>query len=246
MDAPFYCRGTVMRKCATLLLVAVLAASSLVMGCSVFAQSAFKLSVPEFTLEYIDNSYDVPPQPTSSTDPYTNKTTTTTIPSYHVKNQTIKLAIKNQPYPPNIEGDKTSLTYLIQTKPHFSEDWKTAARKSQATSDGEGFTTYSFQTDYKVDDHVDFRVQATLEYEHTIYTWGRLPIFGSSDSWIPSKVTDVYDTSNWSPTQTLIVPSPSPPPSTPEQENTIVVVAIAAVVIGTTIGLLVYLKKHKP
>jgi hypothetical protein len=236
-----------MRKRATLILTAVLASSSLIIVNSAFAQSMFKPSVPEFTLEYIDNSYDVPPQPTSSTDPYTNKTTTTTIPGYHVKNQTIELTIKNQPYPTNIDGNKTSLTYLIQIKPHFSEDWETETRTSQAPADGEGFTVNSFQTYYRVGDQVDFRVQAILEYEHTIYTWTRLPIFGSSFGSVPENVTDVYDTSEWSPTQTLIVPSPSPSssPLTTEQVNTIVVIAIIAVVLGATFGLLVYVRKRK-
>jgi hypothetical protein len=130
--------GTAMSKSVTLVLTTVVVLSSIVMVNSTFAQSMFKPSVPEFTLEYTDNSYDVPPQPTSSTDPYTNKTTTTTVPGYHVKNQTIEFSIKNQPYPTNIDGNKTSLTYLIQIKPHFSEDWETATRISRLPADGEG------------------------------------------------------------------------------------------------------------
>jgi hypothetical protein len=234
-----------MRKNATLMIITVFALSSLVMVGSVFAQSIFKPSVPEFTLEYTDNSYDVPPQPTSSTNPYTNKTTTTTISGYHVKNQTIKLSIKNEPYPTDIEGNKTSLTYLIQIKPHFSEDWENALQTSQAPADGEGFTVNSFQANYEVGDQVDFRVQAILEYEHTVYKFTRLPVFGSEVGWYPFNVTDVYDTSEWSPTQTLIIPKPSPLPSTPELENTIMVIVIAALVIGATFGLLVYFKKRK-
>ena len=51
--------------------------------------------VPEFTLRYVDNSYDVPPKTTTSTDPYTNEITTTTIPGYHVENRTVEAVIKN-------------------------------------------------------------------------------------------------------------------------------------------------------
>ena len=54
-----------------------------------------KPSVPEFTLKYVDNSYDVPPKTTTSTDPYTNEITTTTIPGYHVENRTVEAVIKN-------------------------------------------------------------------------------------------------------------------------------------------------------
>ena len=40
------------------------------------AQSIPKPSVPEFTLQIADHSYDVPAKTTSTTDPYTGKTTT--------------------------------------------------------------------------------------------------------------------------------------------------------------------------
>ena len=49
-----------MNRCATLLLVAVLILSSLIIVGSAFAQSIPKPSVPEFTVKYIDSSYYVP------------------------------------------------------------------------------------------------------------------------------------------------------------------------------------------
>ena len=62
-----------MRKCVTLLLIVILTSSSLMLIESVFAQSMFEPSVPEFTLEFVDKSYDVPPTTESTTDPYTIK-----------------------------------------------------------------------------------------------------------------------------------------------------------------------------
>lgn len=51
-------------------------------------------SVPEFTLKYVDNSYDVPSSTTTTTDPYTGEQTITTEPGYHVANETIEVTIK--------------------------------------------------------------------------------------------------------------------------------------------------------
>ena len=64
--------GTAVSKCATLLLIIVLAVSGLIMVSFAFAQSVTKPSIPEFTAEYVDYSYDI--APTYTTDPYTNNT----------------------------------------------------------------------------------------------------------------------------------------------------------------------------
>ena len=83
-----------MRKIATLLVVLILTVSSLIMAKPACASTP-KPSVPEFTLKYVDHSYDVPP--TYSTDPYTGKTVMTQA-GYHVENKSIEVTIKNQPF----------------------------------------------------------------------------------------------------------------------------------------------------
>ena len=95
-------------------LIAVFTVSSLAMVSSVFAQSTTKPSVPEFTVRYVDNSYDVPPKTTSTTDPYTNETTTTTILGYHVENKTIEATINN-----NIGASYYNFRY----KGHYEDEW---------------------------------------------------------------------------------------------------------------------------
>jgi hypothetical protein len=70
-------------KPATLLLITVLAVSSLIMVSSAFAQSITKPSVPEFTLVLVDSSYDVPT--TYSIDPYTGENVTHN--GYHVEDK---------------------------------------------------------------------------------------------------------------------------------------------------------------
>ncbi len=72
-------------------------------------------SVPEFTLKYVDYSYDIPPKTTSTTDPYTNETITTTIPGYRVENKTIQATINN-----NIGASYYNFRY----KGHYENEWK--------------------------------------------------------------------------------------------------------------------------
>jgi hypothetical protein len=80
-----------MNKDFAMLFIFALSASSLT--AVVAAQTSNP--VPEFTLRYVDNSYNVPPTTTSTIDPYTGEVTTTTIPAYHVKNKTVEVMIKN-------------------------------------------------------------------------------------------------------------------------------------------------------
>ena len=231
--------GNSMSKLAVLMLFALLSLSGLAMVGTVSAQSKFKPSVPEFTLKFVDKSSDVPPTTKTTTDPYTNKTTTTIIPGYHVKDQKIELTIKNQPYPTNIDGNKTLLTYHIQTKPHFSENWKIATQITQWLADGSGFTVKSFQADYRAGDQVDFRVQAILEYEYTSYIWTRLPVFGSDFGWYPENVTELYEASEWSPTQKFIMPETS------QTLQLVAIIGTVVAVVAVSSGFLFYFKKRK-
>lgn len=83
------------RKVSTLLFIVILAFSSLLYVGFAFAQSIPKPSVSEFSLRYVDLSYDVPNKTTYSTNPYTGNTTATTAHGYHVDNRVIEVTIKN-------------------------------------------------------------------------------------------------------------------------------------------------------
>jgi hypothetical protein len=109
-------------KPATLLLIAVLAVSSLIMVSSAVAQSITKPSVPEFTAEYVDRSYDT--QPTYGTDQYTGKTVITK-PSEHIDNRTIEIPIGNQAFTPFTDenGRKINLFYNVRYKGSFGQEW---------------------------------------------------------------------------------------------------------------------------
>lgn len=184
------------------------------------AQSIPTPSVPEFSLKFVDNSYDVPPTATSTTDLYNGKTTTTTIPGYHVENLTIEVTIKNQPFPSTLNGNTSNLYYNVRIKGHFGEDW-TEQYHSYSTSgtlppqSSSEYTVLSFPASYRFGDEVDFQVQAILGYQ----LMGWLP-----DHILVPNYSFVHESSDWSPTQTFTMPdtsastsnSPTPTPTVPE------------------------------
>lgn len=163
-----------------------------------------KPSPPEFTITLADHSYDVPPKTTSTTNPYNNKTATTTIPGYHVKNITVDLTVKNQPYPSNIEGNKSYLLYFVRTKGHYAQDYSEnyLTTPDAVQSSSSDYTVISFPAErYSVGDEVDFQVKAILAYECT-YTRACIP---------PMTVTTMVHAAvgNWSSSQTFKVPDVS-------------------------------------
>ncbi|MCL2359185.1 hypothetical protein, partial [Candidatus Bathycorpusculum sp.] len=80
--------------------------------------------IPEFTLRFVDNSYDVPP--TFSKDPFTGKNEMTQE-GYHVENKTAEIKIKNPPFTSykDSQGNSVYLSYDIRWKGHFDDYWHT-------------------------------------------------------------------------------------------------------------------------
>jgi hypothetical protein len=207
-------------KAVIAILFCVIFASSLLVTLA-FAQTTIpKPSVPEFTLNYVDSSYDVPTTTTSTTDPYTNKTTSTTYPGYHVQEFNITLAIKNQPFPATINGNKSNIYYDVQIYPHFAnwtENYPQVKPESVTPQSSSEYTEFNYAgLHYPSGAQVDFRVRAILGYAYTYNLQGHI---------IPITQTDfIYETSNWSNAQTITIPetstpSPSPTPtSTPTQQ----------------------------
>lgn len=202
-------------KSSTLLLILTLVFS--ISGLTVMTASATdppaptyppdipKPSVPEFTLTYADHSYDVPSKTTQSTDPYTGKVTTNIIAGYRVKNYTIDIKIKNQPYPSTVNhGNASTLKYYIQGKGHYQPD-----DNFLISGDGtDGAFVASSSSEYTLasmpisitEGAVDVRVQASLGYEYPYY-FGFLPMVGWAS-------TD----SDWSSVQTIYIGNSSPIP----------------------------------
>jgi hypothetical protein len=194
-----------MRKRVALLVIASLTVSSLLMGNFEPASAQSKPSVPEFTISYVDNSYDVSPKTTSTTDPYTNETTTTTAQGYHVNKVSIEAVIKN-----NLGASYYNFRY----KGHYSGGW------SYYPSDPDTISGYNHYDDYFVSypaSDSDYTVIA-LDFLPTILGRGEVDIqvqalFGDYNAVpyvhpfvLPAPTYDFYfegTTSDWSETVTF-------------------------------------------
>ena len=212
-----------MTKRVVLLLIVLLTVSSIILITHSSA-SITNSSVPEFTLRNASYPYDVPPTTTSTTDPYTGKVTTTTIPGYHVENRTIEAIIKNPP---------GASYYNFRYKGHFEEKWKYDPFNSDS---GSG---YSLGDSFRV----PFQASSSSITVLSLYffQWLSIPengtvnvqvqaLFGNFDAVPYGHIIDVggptYDfyfkgtTSKWSDTQTITIgenakmnPAPSMSPS---------------------------------
>jgi hypothetical protein len=255
------------------MLFAMLALSGLVMvGCA-SAQFVQTPSVPEFTVELVDSSYDEPT--TYFTDPYTGETVTHE--GYHVYRQNIELKIKNQPFTPYTEtgGQNIDFYYNIRIKGHFTGDWIELYNPSDGfppQSSGSEYTEFSYiwggdantmmgskSISLPAGAQVDFQVEAMVGYTSR----------SGEPPWFPW--TFYGETSGWSSTQTLTIvefptPSPEPTPSsepTPTDSNTsptsspnqepvltqeqlvIFGLAVTVAVLAVGLGLLLYGIKRK-
>jgi hypothetical protein len=233
-----------MSKLVTFLFIAVLLLSGLVVVEAVSAQSVPTPSVPEFTVEFFDNSYDVPASYEID---------------YHVENKTIQLTIKNQPH-----SSSYDYYYNVRVKGHFSGIWHVLFSSDDSPEmSGSEFTVITFSSsgddvfrnidsvDFEAPSggEVDFQVQAFVGYYESDY-------WGWSGGWVFETVE-----SSWSTTQTLAIPenqtqTPSPEPTptpspTPYEEpqqleqDVILGLAVTVAVLAACIGLLIYFIKRK-
>lgn len=84
--------------------------------------SITKPSIPEFTLKFVDLSYDVPP--TYTIDPYTGENVIASE-GRHVENLTMQATIKNQLFTPYeyANGNYTRVYYNFRYKGHYEDEW---------------------------------------------------------------------------------------------------------------------------
>jgi hypothetical protein len=253
-----------MSKRATLLLIAVLTASSLLMLKVAPASASIpKPSVPEFTVQLVAHPYDTPP--TYEIDPYTGKNVTIAE-GGHVENKSIVVTIKNQPS----SGD---LYYNVRYKGHFEKSWtelyyyepyspNDLPRQSNSEYTVLSLLQESLPADSFVDGaQVDVQVEALL--------WHNIEIFISDHPTLPPPYNEIghyetryalNETSGWSNTQTLTIgesqtptpspattptPTPSEEPQQTEQIEPILGAAIVVAVIIAVLSLLIYLIKRK-
>ncbi len=202
------------------ILAVIVAASSFAVLCTAHAALAAP-ATPEFTVEFVDNSYDLPP--TYAVDHYTGQTVQTT-PSLHVQNSSIVISIKNQPFTPykDAKGNFVNVLYNVSSRGHFGGDWNYyhtypgcfdtpryfessypecyTVIHLELNKDETGYCNPAFGTVLS-GGQIDFRVQECFVY-FTVVENPPLPIPGYEPY---SKVLNVVDASNWSSTQTLII-----------------------------------------
>lgn len=254
-----------MSKRATLLLVLMLTASGLI-PIMPARGSIPKPSVPEFTLKFVDHSYDVPP--TYGIDPYTGKNVMTQA-GYHVQNKSIEVTIKNQPFSnyKDANGTTVMLYYDIRWRGHFGDYWNDlnstgielvassslmvdnvlAYPNSPSTTFSYGFGGNNGSDYYGVHltgisagGQVDFQVEALIGYYTKI-------IHPPSPGDVLSGGQPGYhyaftgEASDWSNTQTVTVNGLA----FDEGATVVLEVLIVAIVLGVIVGLLVYFIKRK-
>ena len=198
-----------------------------------------KPSIPEFTVELVDHSYDVPT--TYSTDPYTGDTITHG--GYHVENRTIDIRIKNQPFASyrNDNDSLVTLYYNIRVKGYFEQEWRElySSPNYLYRSDSE-YTVRSYVLGkdgkwfFPDDGKVDFQVEALIGYNTKIFEgW---TVWGESYNLIFTG-----ESSGWSNTQTITISKSQ----TSNFSPAILDIVIVTVVLGIALSLLIYLIKRK-
>ena len=216
-------------KSFSILLVAILALSSLLVIGSSSAQSIPKPSIPEFTATYVDHSYDVPP--TYGTDQYTGKTIVTKD-GEHIDNRTVEITIKNQPFTSfnDSDGNMIDCFYDVRYKGSYKETWTTMFANQTLVSGIEAVNPYS-KYGYAIQDYssqyttviyklsgqvptngqMDFQVESlegyTLEtyYDaHIYFTYYGFSFYGQESGWSNTQTVTIGETSvSVSPNPTL-------------------------------------------
>ena len=192
-----------------------------------------KPAIPEFTLKYADNSYNVA--------------------GNFVQNKSIEVTIKNQP-------SVYVLCYNVNSKSHLSENWtsyeyydnssyltpqlfipnRLLAWNSTMTVLAFGFEGNNGSDVYNLmlgkvndGDKDDFQVQAYIG------NWFPGKVVNATAS-IEYNLLNIDATGDWSPTQTITIPSasaaPSPTPTIPEYPFLLTVIfAMAIILLGSVL-----------
>lgn len=184
-----------------------------------------KPSVPQFTLKYVDHSYDVPP--TYSKDQYTGNTVMTQA-GYHIENKSLEITITNQQFAPykDANGNTVNFYYDIRWKGRFGDYWadfnssiSLLASSNQSSSVytialgdnsryGSDFV-YSI-TDTSEGGQIDFQVQAYVGYyikvDENITDPAAIAFHHNEGFYYYSFIGQ---SSDWSPTQTFTIPASS-------------------------------------
>jgi hypothetical protein len=225
----------------SLLLVATLAVSSLMIVESASAQSIPKPSVPKFSLQYNDGSYDVPT--TQTTDPYTGQIITHQ--GYHVNLTVFEMVIQNQLNPTN------NLYYDVQVKGHYSSQWvslfdlseylprqdsssqQTILRIGQLSEDGLSLVGSHKSITIPSGGKEDIRVQALVGSigRNASAPFAAYTFYGTESDWSNTQTITAPGTS----TSTSPTPNPTPTPTVPELPFITLIIVIVALTLAISV-----------
>jgi hypothetical protein len=226
------------RKAMLLLLTLTISIITLSMVEPVSAQSIPKPAIPQFSIQYIDYSYDIPAY--NSTDAFTGKQIQH--PSQHIGNIRVEGRIKNQPFirynvpnPPNgsISAD-VGFYYNVRYKGHFGNEWIEIYGYHNSDFIGQNqsaeFTDFTiYLQDFPEDAQIDYQVEALIGIEGRTYI-GPYPdpiIIGEESGWsntltlfFSKSETAIAYASNIDTSSYPVLPPPSlavaPSPTVPE------------------------------
>ncbi len=224
-----------LNKSLALILILAMTISSLIIVKPASAQSIPKPSMPEFTLKYVDYSYDVPS--TSSIDPFTGNNSP--INGYHVEGRTIELSIKNQPFTPTPMGPapaaSTELMYNIRVKGHFGQGWTEIWHPSDPypRQSDSAYTVFNFSLSgladnlrFDVNSKVQIHFQAVamngvISKNITEGPMGPLYFVGETSEWSNIETLSIPDgtvssSTSTSPTISPTITIAAPTPTVPE------------------------------
>ncbi len=209
-------------------------------------QTIPKPSVPEFSVRYADNSYYAS-SPTTITDQYGNSR----VVQGYVENKTVEFSIKNQAFTPYTipynssdpynTGQKVNLMFNIRMKSHLESNWTYITHLSDGylnqSDTNSTIASYQlsnlFPSSIPYGTEVDFQVQALIGYVH------RYPVIAS---WMFNGTE-----SDWSPTQTVIIPassvSPTSTPAVPEFSSWTLPLLLSTIAVAS--GLLLFGRHRK-
>jgi hypothetical protein len=225
--------GDVSKRFSLLLIVSIVTLSLLILQLA-SAQSTPKPSVPQFSIQVVDRSYDVPT--TYYTDPYTGKQVAN--PGYHVDDIRVEGKIKNQHFNPYTIPNPNSTSsydinrnidfyYNISYRGHFGGEWRKLHGsedvdylKQNYTSEFTNFNASRYNAlEFQDGSQVDFRVKAIIGFETWGFagTWPYRILNGEDSGWSTILTVTISKDSTFSNTYaTTIDSSPYPTLTSPQ------------------------------
>jgi hypothetical protein len=210
--------------------------------------SPVAISVPEFSVKFVDNSYTTPVNITYTTDPYTGEQIKHVSGGEYVKDKYIQITIKNQPFTAYNDTDnhRIDIYYNISYSGHFDGNLNFEFAKRNADSD---YTIITQRTElFSPDSKIDYRIQAVKGYETftTVETYITGPHVVYISTFHPIESSGFSNTQTFElKSQYLAPPTPTPPgflsEFTPEQ-FAIIGLSVAVAVLFVIVAVL--LKKR--